>query len=117
MGTDVNADFLVACLCAAWCGTCRDYRPTFDAQAARMPEAGFRWVDIEDEAELMGEELDIEDFPTLLIAQGNTVLFYGTVLPHAATLDQLVQRAARGELRTSTPPEVKALAARVRAAA
>ena len=22
---------LVACLCAAWCGSCRDYRATFDA--------------------------------------------------------------------------------------
>ena len=32
-------EFLVACLCAAWCGTCRDYRAGFEALAARFPEA------------------------------------------------------------------------------
>lgn len=114
-----NAPLLVACLCAAWCGTCRDYRATFDAAARQVGEASarFTWVDIEDEAEVLGEDLDIESFPTLLIVRDDTVLFFGTVLPHAATVAQLVERALRGDLRTAPVPAVSALARRVRAAA
>ena len=29
------------CLCAGWCGTCRDYRDGFLALAARFPDARF----------------------------------------------------------------------------
>ena len=38
------------CLCAGWCGTCRDYRALFDALAQAHPEVRFEWVDIEDES-------------------------------------------------------------------
>ena len=64
----------VYCLCAQWCGTCREYRAAFQtvAQAARE-RWGDRihcvWVDVEDEADLV-DPIDVEDFPTLLIASG-----------------------------------------------
>ena len=45
-----DADWLVACLCAAWCGTCTEYRAAFDAAARQHPEARFAWIDIEDHA-------------------------------------------------------------------
>ena len=65
---------LVACLCARWCGTCRAYEPVLDA-LARLHAAAVQcvWVDIEDEAETLGD-VDVEDFPTLLIARGNALL-------------------------------------------
>jgi len=89
---------LVACLCAAWCRTCDDYRITFDALEREFgPRAAFRWVDIEDDEQVLGE-LDVLDFPTLLIAAGDTVHFFGPVLPHAAAARQLIERALRGEL-------------------
>ena len=47
--TTAHPEFLVACLCAAWCGTCRDYRAGFEALAARFPEARFLWLDVEDD--------------------------------------------------------------------
>lgn len=104
---------LVACLCAEWCGTCRDYRPIFEG-AAREAAADLRWVDIEDHDEVLGD-LDVENFPTLLIARGDEVLFCGTVLPHAGTLTRMLQSAAAGELRTPPAPGTAGLPARVRA--
>jgi thiol-disulfide isomerase/thioredoxin len=79
----------VVCLCADWCGTCREYRPAFDQVAAQYPGLRFLWLDIEDEAELVGE-LDIETFPTLLIADGARIRFAGPLLPHAGTLSRLL---------------------------
>lgn len=79
----------VACLCADWCGTCRDYRPVFDQVAAEHPGMRFLWLDIEEDAELVGE-LDIETFPTLLIADGAALRFAGPLLPHAGTLLRLL---------------------------
>ena len=48
----------VACLCAAWCGTCSSYRATFEQLAARHPDKHFVWIDIEDQADLVGD-LDV----------------------------------------------------------
>ena len=41
---------LVACLCADWCGVCRDYRARFEQMQARFPDTQFLWIDVEDEA-------------------------------------------------------------------
>ncbi len=114
---------LVACLCAQWCRTCDAYRDTLlavrDALQAGHPEAALRfmWVDIEDESELVGD-LDIEDFPTILLARGDQVLFFGPLLPHAQTLDRLLRGALAGDLAPLTPAaladDVTALPGRLR---
>ena len=44
---------LVAGLCAQWCGTCREWRAVFDAQARQYSGADFTWVDVEDHDEVM----------------------------------------------------------------
>lgn len=98
--TKTNDDALrVLCLCAAWCGVCRDYRATFDAAAAAFgARAAFGWLDTEDDAALL-DDVDVENFPTLLIARGDRTLFFGTITPQPATLARLVQRALDDELR------------------
>ncbi|MCK6430168.1 MAG: hypothetical protein L6Q72_13940, partial [Burkholderiaceae bacterium] len=45
---------IVACLCAAWCDTCGAWRAQFERVAAASPQFAFRWIDIEDEADLLG---------------------------------------------------------------
>ena len=82
--------WIVACLCAQWCGTCATYRNTFEELAARHPDKLFVWVDIEDQSDVVGE-LDIENFPTLLIQQDDHVAFFGTVLPDAGLAHRMVQ--------------------------
>ena len=83
MSARALGQMLVACLCAAWCRTCDEYRPTFDALAREFErEARFVWVDIEDDEDALGS-VDVVDFPTLLIARGERIDFFGPVLPHA----------------------------------
>lgn len=77
-----SADTLfVACLCAEWCGSCREYRAGFDALADAHPEACFVWIDIETHADRL-DDLDVENFPTILIEDTHATRFFGTVLPH-----------------------------------
>ena len=87
----------VFCLCAQWCGTCREYQPVFAQLASQWPEVKFVWVDIENHDDLLGD-LDIENFPTLLIADAQgQARFAGTVLPHAETLQRMCQAALAGD--------------------
>jgi len=83
----------VVCLCAAWCGTCREYADAFARLAREQPQARFHWVDVEDDADLV-DELDVENFPTALIGVGGAPVFFGVLLPHIQTLERLVQDAA-----------------------
>ena len=91
-----DGPWLVACLCAAWCRTCDEYRPTFERAARAHPAMRFAWIDIEDESDALGPlALEVEDFPTVLVARGGEVRFYGTLLPHAATLARTLEAARR----------------------
>ncbi|MEC5162134.1 thioredoxin 1 [Janthinobacterium sp. CG_23.3] len=93
LATLAGERWIVACLCAAWCGTCAGYRKVFEELAARHPDKFFLWIDIEDQAEVVGE-LDIENFPTLLIQCEEQVAFFGTVLPDPGLAHRLVQAQA-----------------------
>jgi len=86
----------VACLCAAWCRTCDAYGATLQAVLADFQARGLahppRWIDIEDEAELVGD-LDIETFPTLLVYDPLQLYFAGPLTPQADTLRRLLDKA------------------------
>ena len=81
--------FVVSCLCAEWCDTCVEYRPGFLALAAQFPQAEFRWVDIEDQADEVGD-LEVENFPTIRVTRGEEVLFHGPQLPIHSHLERLL---------------------------
>jgi hypothetical protein len=78
---------VVACLCAAWCRTCDDYRAVFDSLQAQFPDDRFLWLDVEDE----GVDVLVDTFPTLMVARGRTVQFFGAVLPHAGHAARLLR--------------------------
>jgi thioredoxin-like negative regulator of GroEL len=88
-----GSGWVVACLCAAWCGTCSSYRASFEQLAARHPDKTFVWIDVEDHADVVGD-LDVENFPTLLLQRADSVAFFGTVLPDPIVADRLVQSQA-----------------------
>ncbi len=81
---------LVACLCAAWCDVCREYRTGFASLAAQHVEANFVWIDIEEHADLIGD-IDVDNFPTLLIQRGPHVTFFGSVPPGQQVAHRLIQ--------------------------
>jgi thioredoxin 1 len=85
----------IACLCAAWCGTCTAYETTFAELTAAWPGHRLRWIDIEDEAELVGD-IDVETFPTLLVAHAGQVLFAGPVLPRLSDAQRLLEAQLDG---------------------
>jgi len=89
-GAAKDADKTVACLCAAWCDTCEAYRPVLERMAQEHADARFVWLDIEDQEELLGA-LEVENFPTLLIAVGGEVRFYGTLAPMPETLARMLR--------------------------
>lgn len=97
---------LIACLCAAWCGSCRDYLPVFEDIANAHPELCFVWVDIEEQADRL-DDFDVENFPTLVLSDAKGVRFSGAVLPHAGILKRLL---AEREALPATPlaPDLRA---------
>lgn len=90
----------VVCLCAAWCGVCRQYEVEFRALQQQFPQVRFVWLDVEDEEELVGD-LDVETFPTLLIAHQDRPMFLGPLLPQIKVLERLL--ASLQEAQTASP--------------
>ena len=100
----------VACLCAAWCRLCDGYRAVLESLADEFDRAGvalqWHWVDIEDEAELVGE-LDVETFPTIVVADDSQVRFAGPVEPQRETLQRLLRATVGASAsRAAVAPEV-----------
>jgi thioredoxin-like negative regulator of GroEL len=113
-------DWAVIALCAEWCGTCRDYRPLLAARASAVPDEVHLWVDIEDDADQLGD-LDIETFPTLLVLHRGRPLFFGPVLPQIDVVDRLLQTlhsgsATEAPLAPDNEAAVRWLAQQARAA-
>ncbi|MHB1197980.1 MAG: thioredoxin family protein [Polaromonas sp.] len=106
----------VVCLCADWCDLCRSYQDVFAQMAAHYPACRFAWLDIEDQSDLVGD-MEVETFPTLLIADAQGTQFLGPLTPHAQTLARLLDSLERSSLQT-TPhlPAVQQLLQALRAA-
>ena len=84
------AEFLVVCLCAEWCGVCREYRSVFQETTGQFPAASFHWLDIEVHADDLGN-LEVENFPTLLIKRQEWVLFYASMPPSPGHLQRILR--------------------------
>ena len=106
----------VICLCAEWCGLCRGYQDVFADMAGRYPGLRFAWLDIEDQADLAGD-LDIETFPTLLMADAHGMRFFGPLTPQASTLSRLLDSLQSDSLqRTPHLPATQQLLQALQAA-
>lgn len=96
---------VVACLCAQWCGTCGDYRSVFTQLQAEFPGCRFVWIDIEDQADVV-DPIEVENFPTLLIAAQGQARFFGTVTPHVDTARRLIQAQLAPGAAAAVPAEL-----------
>lgn len=110
----------VACLCAAWCRTCDAYRPVFEQAVAALsnehPALHAHWIDIEDEADLVGD-YDVETFPTLVVSDAQGLRFAGPLTPQPETLNRLLRAALADAAPFVSDPAANAFAARLRARA
>ena len=77
------AQAFVACLCAAWCRTCDDFRPAIEDWARQRADVSVVWLDVEDDADLVGD-IEVENFPTLLIQRDGAVRFFGPIPPRVS---------------------------------
>lgn len=84
-----SGDPLVVAFCAAWCNTCDEFRVTFDSLAAERTDARFVWLDIEDDADVVGD-IDIENFPTIAVFVAGRLLHVGVSLPQRAIVARLI---------------------------
>lgn len=85
---------MVVVLCAEWCGVCREFRQQWDAHVfAKHDEVAYRWVDIEDRADLAGD-LEIDTFPSLAVFAGPVPVFFGAISPNMEILQRVSQSAA-----------------------
>ncbi len=108
-----SESLMIVALCAEWCGTCREFRPMLERHVAGREDCRMLWCDIEDEAELLGD-VDVEDFPTLLIIRAEQVCYFGTSLPLEPVVAQLLRavRTSSGPIAT-IPVAVQQFSARL----
>ena len=93
-----SGKWVIACLCAGWCDVCKQYRAGFDALAPQYPEHQFVWIEIEDQSDLIGD-LDVENVPTILMQRGDTVAFYGTMMPEPRQVARLLEAQLENEAK------------------
>jgi thioredoxin 1 len=112
----------IVCLCAAWCRTCDGYAPVLAQVGAELaagnPALRTHWIDIEDEADLLGD-VDVETFPTLVVVGADGVRFAGPLTPQPETLRRLLRATVTEPPADphwpAAAPAIEAFAARLRA--
>lgn len=103
----MNNGIWVICLCAQWCHICRDLQPGFAGLQATQPGIRWAWIDIEDHADLV-DELDIETFPTYLIAGDDGVRLLAPGPTGTDALTAFVRPYAANKARTGPhSPEIE----------
>jgi hypothetical protein len=113
LSSNTASAWTVVCLCADWCGTCRDYRRAFELRARDREDATHVWLDIEDDSDWLGD-MDVETLPTLLVLHEDRPMFFGPVLPHIDVIDRTLRALGQhGSVAEPVPQEHRAAVARI----
>lgn len=96
---------MVVCFCADWCSTCREFRDLWHILAHHYEGVMFRWIDVEDEPDWLGD-IEIESFPTIVVIGDGTLRFAGGAVPNRMRLMQLIDHglsdaSAKGQWPTA----------------
>jgi thioredoxin 1 len=110
LASRVGVSDLVFGLCAAWCGTCTEFREVFENLAELWPDVTFVWLDIEDDSTIAGD-IDVENFPTLAVFRQGTPVHFGVSLPQEGVIRRLLSVLLAGDPGpgVAVPDEVAAL--------
>ena len=90
-------------MCAAWCDTCGQFSATFERIAAARSAIAFVWLDIEDDSAVCGD-VDVVNFPTLVVFRGAKPIHFGVSLPHEGTVARLIDALAAGPASALAAP-------------
>lgn len=86
--------YMAVFLCARWCFVCRDFFTMCEKIArdyhARHPDTLFLYLDIEDDEAIVGD-IDIDDFPTLLVFRNEVPLHFKPVMAREETIIQCLK--------------------------
>ena len=87
--------WIVACLCAQWCGICRSWHAAFRQLAGEqlLPHARWLWVDIERQADALGE-FEPENFPVLAVQRGARLLYCATLPQQPGNWRRMIEAVA-----------------------
>ena len=89
-----DGDWIVACLCAQWCGICRGWRDAFGELARQsadlLPASRWLWVDVESQADALGD-FEPENFPVLAVQRGARLLYCAALPQQAGNWRRMVQ--------------------------
>lgn len=94
--TTSDSKLQVIVLCAQWCGTCREYQEVYQDLIKHYPQVDWQWWDIEDRADDLGD-LDIETFPSWLVARQGTVIYGGVMMPRLQDARRLMDHLVASE--------------------
>ena len=82
----------------------------YESVATEHTNMRFAWLDIEDDEALTGG-LEIESFPAVAIFRGAEPVYFGTTLPQAGIVAQLLRTASSASTTlTPIPDEVRDMA-------
>ena len=108
-----GSGLLVVCFCAAWCDTCDGVRAALERIAARDAANMYVWLDIEDDAALVGD-IEIENFPTLAVYRGGKPLFFGVSPPQEGVIARTLAAFGSADAKSAeVPAAVAELGARL----
>lgn len=99
---------LVVALCAAWCDTCRGFRPVFERLAAARSDLLFLWLDVDDDAAVAGD-IEIDGFPSLAVFRSGLPVFFGVAEARERHLARVLAAMAEEPPRPASVPEAVAM--------
>ncbi len=76
--------------CAAWCGPCRNFAPTYEAAAEANPDIVFGKVDTEAQQDLAAA-FQIRSIPTIAVIREGVMVFRESGALPASALNQVIE--------------------------
>ena len=91
-----------------WCARCRALRPIFDALAAQRHEnEAWLWLDLEDHADFIGDDLP-DNLPVLMAYRGNCLVLSQALATETVAIRALVDAARSAPPAGLSDPGIRA---------